>query len=289
MNYKQITVIKVGGAVVEAPESLNSLLSQFAAIEGNKVLVHGGGRSATKMAAQLGIETQMVNGRRVTSDEMLGVVTMVYGGLVNKQLVAQLQAKDVNAIGLTGADMDVMRSHKRPLKKVTIAAGDKHPGTGAIVSEPTEVMVDYGWVGDVDRVDGNRLAGLIQMGLVPVMAPLTNDGQGHLLNTNADTIASVTACGLAACQQEGKPLFDVTLTYCFEKAGVLANPDDDASVIPHITEASYAQLKADGIVSGGMLPKLDNAFDALRQGVSRVLITSAADIEGRNGTTITLA
>ncbi len=288
MNSK-ITVIKVGGAVVEAPESLNSLLCQFAAIEGNKVLVHGGGRSATRMAAQLGIETQMVNGRRVTNDEMLGVVTMVYGGLVNKQLVAQLQAKGVNAIGLTGGDMDVMRSHKRPLKKVTIAAGDRHPETGEVLTQPTDVMVDYGWVGDVDRVDGNRLAGLIGMGLVPVMAPLTHDGEGHLLNTNADTIASVTARGLAACKQaDGSACFEVTLTYCFEKPGVLSDPDDDASVIRHITEASYAQLKADGIVSGGMLPKLDNAFEALHQGVSRVIITSANDIEGKNGTVITI-
>ena len=280
MNCK-ITVIKVGGAVVEDAASLSNLISQFARMEGNKVLVHGGGRSATKIAAQLGIETQMVNGRRITSDEMLGVVTMVYGGLVNKQLVAQLQAEGVNAIGLTGADMDVMRSHKRPLKKVTIAAGDKHPETGEILTEATDVMVDYGWVGDVDRVNGNRLAGLIDMGLVPVMAPLTNDGEGHLLNTNADTIASVTARGLAEH-------YDVTLTYCFEKPGVLANPDDDNSVIHHITEDSYAQLKADGIVSGGMLPKLDNAFEALHQGVSRVVITAASDIEGKNGTVITI-
>lgn len=278
---ERLVVIKVGGAVVEAADSLNSLLTQFAQIEGNKVLVHGGGRSATKMAAQLGIETQMVNGRRVTNDEMLGVVTMVYGGLVNKQLVAQLQAKGVNAIGLTGADMDVVRSHKRPLKKVTLAAGEKHPETGEVLNQPTDVMVDYGWVGDVDRVDGDRLAGLVDMGLVPVMAPLTNDGEGHLLNTNADTIASVTARGLASH-------YDVTLTYCFEKPGVLSDPDDDASVIHHITESSYAQLKADGIVSGGMLPKLDNAFEALHAGVGRVIITSSEDIEGKNGTTITI-
>lgn len=278
---ERLVVIKVGGAVVEAADSLNSLLTQFAQIEGNKVLVHGGGRSATKMAAQLGIETQMVNGRRVTNDEMLGVVTMVYGGLVNKQLVAQLQAKGVNAIGLTGADMDVVRSHKRPLKKVTLAAGEKHPETGEVLNQPTDVMVDYGWVGDVDRVDGDRLAGLVGMGLIPVMAPLTNDGEGHLLNTNADTIASVTARGLASH-------YDVTLTYCFEKPGVLSDPDDDASVIHHITETSYAQLKADGIVSGGMLPKLDNAFEALHAGVGRVIITSSEDIEGKNGTTITI-
>lgn len=286
---EKVTVIKVGGAVVEDAASLTNLINQFALMEGNKVLVHGGGRSATKIAAQLGIESQMVNGRRITNDEMLNVVTMVYGGLVNKQIVAKLQAEGVNAIGLTGADMDVMHSHKRPLKKVTIAAGDKHPETGEVLSEATDVMVDYGWVGDVDRVDGNRLAAFIGMGLVPVMAPLTNDGEGHLLNTNADTIASVTARGLAACKHEdGTPCFNVTLTYCFEKPGVLTNPDDDSSVIRHITEASYEKLKAEGIVSGGMLPKLDNAFEALHQGVSCVVITAASDIEGKNGTVITL-
>lgn len=271
-----INVIKVGGAVVEDAASLTMLLEQFASMEGKKVLVHGGGRSATKLAATLGIESKMVGGRRITDDEMLRIATMVYGGLVNNNLVAQLQARGVNALGLTGADMNVMLSHKRPLKKVTMEDGSQQ-------------MVDFGWVGDVDKVDGNRLASLIKSGVVPVMAPLTHDGEGHLLNTNADTIASQTACGLAACtNHDGDKLFDVTLTYCFEKPGVLANPDDDTSVIRHITPDSYEQLKADGIVSGGMLPKLDNAFDALHSGVSRVIITSANDIAGEHGTMITL-
>lgn len=287
MNSK-INVIKVGGAVVEDPTSLGNLLEQFANIKGNKVLVHGGGRSATKIAASLGIESTMVGGRRITDGDMLNVVTMVYGGLVNKTLVALLQAQGVNAIGLTGADMNVIRSHKRPEKNVTIAAGEVNPNTGETLTEETKVKVDFGWVGDVDEVDGQRLATLIESGIVPIMAPLTHDGEGHILNTNADTIASQTACGLAAVSQDDETLYDVTLTYCFEKTGVLSDPDDDNSVIPLITEASYEQLKADGIVSGGMLPKLDNAFAALRQGVCRVLITSANDIKGEHGTTIVL-
>lgn len=288
---ENINVIKVGGAVVEDTASLAMLLDQFAALcqcspsvesEGGCVLVHGGGRSATKLAAQLGIESKMVGGRRITDDEMLRIVTMVYGGLVNKNLVAQLQARGINALGLTGADMNVMLSHKRPLKKVTMEDGSQQ-------------MIDFGWVGDVDKVDGDRLASLINSGVVPVMAPLTHDGEGHLLNTNADTIASQTACGLAQAlstttnsPSEVRGTMAVTLTYCFEKPGVLANPDDDTSVIRHITPESYEQLKADGIVSGGMLPKLDNAFDALHKGVSRVIITSANDIAGEHGTVITL-
>ncbi|MBQ0019236.1 MAG: acetylglutamate kinase [Bacteroidales bacterium] len=283
-----INVIKVGGAVVEDPTSLGNLLEQFANIKGNKVLVHGGGRSATKIAASLGIESTMVGGRRITDGDMLNVVTMVYGGLVNKTLVALLQAQGVNAIGLTGADMNVIRSHKRPEKSVTIAAGEVNPNTGETLTEETKVKVDFGWVGDVDKVDGQRLTTLIESGIVPIMAPLTHDGEGHILNTNADTIASQTACGLAAVSQNDEALYDVTLTYCFEKPGVLSNPDDDSSVISFITEESYQQLKADGIVSGGMIPKLDNAFEALHHGVSRVVITSANDIEGENGTTIVL-
>jgi len=274
--------------VVEDAASLANLIGQFALMQSAKVLVHGGGRSATKMAASLGIESHMVGGRRITDDAMLNVVTMVYGGLVNKNLVAQLQARGVNAIGLTGADMNVIRSHKRPEKSVTVAAGEKHPHTGEVLSEAEKVMVDFGWVGDVDKVDGERLASLIQTGIVPVMAPLTHDGEGHMLNTNADTIASQTACGLAAVKVDDEALYDVTLTYCFEKPGVLADPDDDNSAISLITEASYEQLKADGVVSGGMIPKLDNAFEALRKGVKRVIITSANDIEGKHGTTIVL-
>ena len=251
-----LTLVKVGGAVVEDDARLDALLAAFAAIDGRKVLVHGGGRRATAIASRLGVETQMVGGRRITDQAMLEVVTMVYGGLVNKNVVARLQACGVDAIGLTGADGGVMLSHKRPVKDV-----------------------DYGFVGDVERVDGDRLASLIEGGLTPVLAPLTHDGHGHLLNTNADTIAAEAAKALAA-------RYDVTLVFCFEKPGVLADPDDDTSLIPVITRQDFARLAADGTVSGGMLPKLENAFSAISAGVSRVNITLSTAIDGRHGTMI---
>ncbi|MBP3213656.1 MAG: acetylglutamate kinase [Bacteroidaceae bacterium] len=262
----KLTVVKVGGKIVEDETSLQQLLRDFSAIEGAKVLVHGGGRSATKVAAQLGIESTMIGGRRVTDADMLRVVTMVYGGLVNKNIVARLQACGINALGLTGADMNVMQSHRRPPKRVTLDDG-------------TEQTVDFGFVGDVDQCDGQMLATLIGQGIVPVMAPLTHDHQGNLLNTNADTIAGETAKALA-------PFFDVTLIYSFEHAGVLTDPDDEASVIPHITADSFEQLKADGTVSGGMIPKIENALQALRAGVKQVIITKADAIDGTQGTVI---
>ncbi len=264
---EQLTIIKVGGAVVEDPEQLAALLDNFSAIEGKKVLVHGGGRRATKVAAQLGIESRMVGGRRITDSDMLSVVTMVYGGLVNKSLVARLQAKGVNALGLTGADMDIIRSHKRPLKKVRMDDG-------------TESMVDFGFVGDVDRADGQRLASLIDSGVIPVVAPLTHDGEGNILNTNADTMASTVAKALA-------DRYDVTLIFSFEKKGVLANPDDDESVIPAINRQSYIKYVEDGTISGGMKPKIENALEAVEAGVKRVIITLATLIDGRHGTIIT--
>ena len=253
---EKLTVIKVGGKIVEEPETLNRLLSDFSALPGYKVLVHGGGRSATKLAAQLGIESRMVNGRRITDAETLKVVTMVYGGLVNKNIVAGLQAQGVNAIGLTGADMDVIRSIKRPVKEV-----------------------DYGFVGDVERVNADLLVNLIWQGVVPVMAPLTHDGEGHLLNTNADTIAGETAKALARH-------FDVTLVFCFEKKGVLRNADDDESVIPVITPDLFRQYVDEGVIQGGMIPKLENAFSAVDAGVKQVIITLATAIDGQSGTVI---
>ena len=243
--------------MVEDELQLSQLLKDFSAIEGRKVLVHGGGRKATKMAERLGIETQMVNGRRITDSDMLEVVTMVYGGLVNKNLVARLQANGVNALGLTGADANAIRSHKRPLKD----------------------GIDYGWAGDVDAADGNMLSRLVEAGITPVMAPLTHDGEGHILNTNADTIASETAKALA-------DIYDVTLIFSFEKKGVLLNPDDDESVIPTITRTLFNQYKADGTISGGMLPKIENALAAVEAGVSRVIITLATAIDGNHGTVI---
>ena len=253
---EKLTVIKVGGKIVEEEATLNRLLDDFATIEGHKVLVHGGGRSATKIAAQLGIESKIVNGRRITDSETLKVVTMVYGGLVNKNVVAGLQARGVNALGLTGADMNVMRSVKRPVKEV-----------------------DYGFVGDVEKVDASLLSDLIYKGVVPVMAPLTHDGKGHMLNTNADTIAGETAKALAT-------LFDVTLVFCFEKKGVLRDENDDDSVIPLITPAEFKQYVADGIIQGGMIPKLENSFAAIDAGVSEVIITLASAISGEEGTRI---
>ena len=256
-NMEKVTIVKVGGAIVEDSEQLAQLLKDFAAIPGKKVLVHGGGRRATKVAAALGIESKMVNGRRITDADMLEVVTMVYGGLVNKNLVAKLQANGVNALGLTGADMDVIYSHKRPLKD----------------------GIDFGFVGDVERANGKMLQTLINEGITPVMAPLTHDGKGNILNTNADTIASETAKALA-------PYYDVTLIYSFEKKGVLSNPEDDDSVIPVITHADFERYKADGTVAGGMIPKLENALAAIDAGVKEVIITLATAIDGKHGTVI---
>ncbi len=256
MNRHKITIVKVGGAVVEDDTRLAALLDGFCRLEGSKILVHGGGRSATKIAQSLGIESKMVNGRRITDEAMLRIVTMVYGGLVNKNIVAQLQSRGENALGLTGADMDVIRSHKRPVKDV-----------------------DYGFVGDVERVDGARLFSLLESGITPVLAPLTYDGKGTILNTNADTIASETAKALAA-------FADVTLVYAFEKSGVLADPDDESSVIRNINSGNFESLKADGTVAGGMLPKLENALAAIKAGVACVAITKENDLAVENGTVI---
>lgn len=242
---EHLTIIKVGGKIVENSESLNSLLKDFAAVEGKKLLVHGGGRSATQMAARLGVETKMVDGRRITDEAMLEVVTMVYGGLVNKRIVAGLQALGVDAVGLTGADMNIVLSDKRKVS-----------------------AVDYGWVGDVKSVNAEAVATLIESGCCPVVAPLTHDGCGHMLNTNADTMAGEMAKAMAAH-------YDVTLMFCFEKPGVLADENDDSSLIPTITPAVLDDLKRRGVVSGGMIPKLDNAIACVSAGVESVVITQA--------------
>ena len=251
----KLTLVKVGGAIVENADSLSSLLDKFASIEGHKVLVHGGGRSATRIAERLGLPQQMVAGRRVTDADTLRVVTMVYAGLVNKNIVAQLQARGINALGLTGADMNVISSYRRPPKQVRMDDGSTQ-------------TVDYGFVGDIDQVNADLLADLIAKGVVPVMCPIGHDTQGNLLNTNADTIAAEVAKALARN-------FEVTLVYCFEKRGVLRDADDDDSVISCITQAEFPVLVEQGIVSGGMLPKLENAFDAIRAGVQEVVITRA--------------
>lgn len=250
----RLTIIKVGGKVVEEPESLNALLDKFIKISGYKILVHGGGRAATDMATRLGLETQMVEGRRITDAAMLEVVTMVYGGLVNKKIVAGLQARGCNAIGLTGADLDLIRAVKRPV-------GD----------------IDYGFVGDIDDINSRELRVLINENVVPVLAPLTHDGKGNLLNTNADTIASRIATEL--CNYFGTYLF-----YCFEKKGVLLNPEDENSVIFELNVQLFNQYKEEGIISAGMIPKLETGFRAKRNGVKEVLITNVENIATGRGT-----
>ncbi len=254
----KLTIIKVGGKIVEEEQSLKQLLNDFSKIEGNKILMHGGGRSATKLAERLGIESRMVNGRRITDKETLEVVTMVYGGLVNKNIVAGLQALELNALGLTGADMNIIRSEKRPVRDI-----------------------DYGYVGDVKEVNADTLSFLIAQGVIPVLAPLTHDRQGNILNTNADTIAGETAKALAR-------RFDVSLVYCFEKKGVLMDENDDDSVIPHLNRNDFDKLVKQQIIQGGMIPKLENAFESIESGVKEVIIMSASQIGNNTGTTITI-
>lgn len=253
---ERLTIIKVGGKIVEEELSLKQLLEVFSKIKGYKLLVHGGGRSATKLGEQLGIESKMVNGRRITDKETLDVVTMVYGGLVNKNIVAGLQALDVNALGLTGVDLNLIRSEKRPVREI-----------------------DYGYVGDVKEVNVDILAMLISQGIVPILAPLTHNKQGNILNTNADTIAGETAKALAR-------KFEVSLVFCFEKNGVLMDEKDDESVISELKKEDFEELVERKVIQGGMIPKLENAFDAVAMGVKEVVITSATQIGTGKGTRI---
>lgn len=253
----KLTVVKVGGAVAEDPQALDEMLDAFVAIEGDKILVHGGGRLATTLARRLGIEVNMIDGRRVTDRAMLEVVIMTYGGWVNKNIVAALQSRGVNALGLTGADMSIIRAVRR-----------------------AATPIDYGYVGDVREVNGTALKSLLDVEVTPVVAPLSYDGEGGILNTNADTIASEVACAMSR-------EYDVTLIYCFELAGVMRDPDDADSLIPDITPGLYAELKEQGVISGGMIPKLDNAFSSLSRGVSRVVIIRADSLTG-GGTLIHL-
>ena len=253
---EKLTLIKVGGKIVEEEDTLQKLLRDFSKIQGFKMIVHGGGRSATKLASQLGIESKMVNGRRITDAETLKIVTMVYGGLVNKNIVTGLQALGMNALGLTGADLNVILSEKRPVAEV-----------------------DYGFVGDIKKVNGERLASLIKQDIVPVMAPLTHDGKGCMLNTNADTIAGEVAKALSE-------FFDVTLMFCFEKKGVLRDENDEESVIPEIDKASFSRYVEQGVIQGGMIPKLENSFQAVEAGVKEVIITQASDIHQPEGTRV---
>jgi acetylglutamate kinase len=255
MNF-QLTIVKVGGRIIEEPDLLNTLLKDFSKIAGYKMLIHGGGRMATDLAKKLGVESKMADGRRITDEETLKIATMVYAGLVNKKIVAGLQALGVDAVGLTGADMNLITSRKRPVKEI-----------------------DYGFVGDIKTVNSKVLSELLSQGFTPVLAPLTHDGEGNLLNTNADSIAAETAVSLAYD-------FNVRLIYCFEKNGVLTNENDDKSVIPTLDCELYQQYKDGGVIKDGMIPKLDNAFRAHAAGVREIVITSAAGLNTGGGTYI---
>ena len=250
----RLTIIKVGGKVVEDSQALDSLLDQFKKISGYKLLIHGGGTIATEIAGKLGIETKMVEGRRITDSAMLDVVTMVYGGLVNKKVVAGLQARNCNALGLTGADLGLITAKKRIVKDI-----------------------DYGYVGDVEDVNSRELRLLINENVIPVIAPLTHDGYGQLLNTNADTIAAEIAAELSS-------FYNVFLFFCFEKKGVLVDQNDETSVIFELDSVLFNQYKEEGIISAGMIPKLENGFQAKRKGVKEVLITNAQNIATGRGT-----
>jgi len=253
---QHLTIVKVGGKITEQPELLKAFLKDFSLIAGDKILVHGGGNSATVLAEKLGLQTKMKDGRRITDPEMLKVVTMVYAGLVNKNIVAQLQKLRIDAIGLTGADMNLILSEKRPVKEI-----------------------DYGFVGDIKKINAPALLELLKQNYLPVIAPLTHDGEGNLLNTNADTIAAETAKVLA---------FDcnVRLIYCFEKRGVLMDETDERSLIPILDFELFQHYKNEGMIQGGMIPKLENAFRALASGVKEVIITCASDINTGKGTLI---
>ncbi|MFY9160491.1 acetylglutamate kinase [Aquirufa ecclesiirivi] len=255
VNLPKLQVIKIGGNVIDNPPLLEAFLHDIASIKEPFVLVHGGGKIATEMAKELGITSQMVEGRRVTDTASLRIVTMVYAGWINKTMVAQLQSKQKNAIGFTGPDAGLVISKKR---------------------NPSPI--DYGWVGDIEEVNGEALSGFINQGYYPIFAPITADKDGHLLNTNADTMAQAIAIALSE-------FFEVTLTYCFEKNGVLNNPDDDHSVIPHINQASFIALKENGIVTAGMIPKLENAIKAISQGVNTVKLCHASQVLIQEGGT----
>jgi len=255
---QQLTLVKIGGKVLDHTDQLSKVLDTFTRLPGQKILIHGGGKTGGQIAQRLGIEAPMIGGRRITSPEMLQVALMVYGGLMNRQLVAEIARRGGRALGLTGADLDVIRAHKRPVGEI-----------------------DYGLAGDIDRVNAEALSDLLDRNIIPVMAPLTHDGQGQMLNTNADTIAATVASALAAS-------FQTRLVFVFERPGVLTDPDDDGSLVSHLTFEKAEAYKTSGVIAGGMLPKLHNAFGALRAGVKEVIIGQAHATDF-NGTTITLS
>ena len=289
-----IKVIKIGGNVVDNPELLKKFARDFAEMPGMKILVHGGGVMASQMQKSMGMVPQMIEGRRVTDEDTLKVVTMVYAGWCNKNITALLQSERCNAIGLSGADGNAIKAAKRtPMKVMNQETGE-------------EMMVDYGYVGDVtaESVNAKFLYSLLERGITPVLCAINHDGEGNLLNTNADTIASSVATAMANyryrsprevcckcedcthCSDDGRLTHRVNLIYCFEKDGVLYDKNDDSSVIPEINEEYFAQLKAEGRVADGMIPKLTNAFKAISNGVDKVIIKHALNLNTAIGTTL---
>jgi acetylglutamate kinase len=259
-NKKPLSIIKIGGNIIDNPTELSQFLFDFSKIEGYKILVHGGGKSATKMAESIGLIPQMIDGRRITDAAMLDVVVMIYAGQINKSIVAQLQANSTNVMGFSGADGNLIQSDKR-----------NHP------------TINYGFVGDVKKVNTQLLETLLSNGIVPVFCAITHDGKGQLLNTNADTIASELSIALSE-------VFDVTLNYCFEKPGVLYDAEDDSSVIENINQELYSRLKAEKAIHSGMIPKLDNCFNSLSKGVQKIKIGHHRMLQDKTAlyTTITL-
>ena len=237
-----LSIVKIGGNVIENADELDQFLLNFSQLEGPKILVHGGGKLATKLASRLGIESQLANGRRITDAKSLEIITMVYGGLTNKNIVAKLQALDTNALGLSGADGNAIQAHKRPVKNI-----------------------DFGFVGDIDGINSKLLDTLLQAGITPVFCAISHDGKGQLLNTNADTIASEIAIGMSS-------IYDTTLYYCFEKKGVLMDVEDGESVIQYINTKTYSDLLEKEVIADGMLPKMENCFHALQNNVGKVCI-----------------
>jgi acetylglutamate kinase len=270
----KLYIIKIGGNVIDDFVKLDSFLKDFSEIKSKKILVHGGGKIATAIGEKLGIESKYIDGRRITDDETIDLVMMVYGGLVNKQIVAKLQSKNCNAIGITGADCNLIPAIKRGLKALSFGEG---------LGE----AIDYGWVGDLkaEEINSTTWKLFLENGLIPVAAPLTHDGKGHILNTNADTIASALAVALSS-------LYKTNLIFCFEKNGVLANINDENSVISKLTFNDYLSLKNSDKLFAGILPKIDNAFDAIHKGVNDVTIGNSSElsslINGSGGTKISL-
>ncbi|MET4080681.1 acetylglutamate kinase [Pedobacter sp. UYP30] len=266
MKSRKLTIIKIGGNVIDNSENLHQFLLDFIALAGDKILVHGGGKVATELGKTLGIEPKMVEGRRITDIETLRIVTMVYAGLINKNMVAQLQAKGCNAIGLSGADGNIIKAKKRPVTKVSPSGGNLE---GAKAEE-----IDFGFVGDLDEnsVSTTTLDNLLKAKLIPVLCAITHDGNSQLLNTNADTIASAVAVAMSS-------VYETRLVYCFEKKGVLKDINDETSVVREIKSTDFEGLKADGTVAGGMIPKLHNAFEAIKKGVSAVYIGKADELD----------